>query len=350
MLDRVRRKLDAATGAAAANRATVAATEAATAATEAAAAATGAVTAATGAANAAVDATEAVGAMREHFDAITAPLAELAPWANHDGRHVRLDYPVHPRARFGHGQPPHPQLTQILTERTAAYRDHLGAIGELTTELQHIAVDDPGSPGAAYWRNAWLPGLDAAALYTMVTRRDPVTYLEVGSGTSTKFARRAIEDHGLRTRIVSIDPHPRSEIDALCDQVVRSPLENADLSVFDEVGAGDVVFIDNSHRVLPNSDATVFFLEVLPRLAPGVMVEIHDIYLPEDYPSYWGDRYWSEQYVLAAYLLGGGRAFSTELPNWFVCRHAELNHVMAPMWDTIPGAERHGTSFWLEVS
>jgi hypothetical protein len=199
--------------------------------------------------------------------------------------------------------------------------------------------------------NGWLPGLDSAALYTFLARTDPALYLEVGSGNSTKFARRAIEDHGLRTRLVSIDPQPRAEIDALCDEVVRSPAEEVDLTVYDRLGAGDVLFVDNSHRCLQNSDATVMFLEVLPRLQPGVLVEFHDIVLPEDYPPEWLDRFYSEQYLLAAYLLAGGDRLSVELPNHFVSTDAELAAILAPLWDdpALAGVERHGGSFWIRT-
>ena len=83
--------------------------------------------------------------------------------------------------------------------------------------------------------NGWLPGLDSAALYAFLARTDPALYLEVGSGNSTKFARRAITDHGLRTRLVSIDPQPRAEIDALFaayELVSRRRLEHCRYGVF----------------------------------------------------------------------------------------------------------------------
>jgi hypothetical protein len=119
---------------------------------------------------------------------------------------------------------------------------------------------------------------------------------------STKFARRAIRDHGLPTRIVSIDPDPRDEIDALCDTAIRESLEQIDLNVVDELERGDIVFIDGSHHCFMNSDVTVFFLDILPRLKPGTLVQFHDLMLPYDYPLEWIERYYSEQYLLAAYL------------------------------------------------
>ncbi|HKQ18856.1 MAG TPA: hypothetical protein VJW75_03840 [Candidatus Eisenbacteria bacterium] len=101
-----------------------------------------------------------------------------------------------------------------------------------------------------------------------------------------------------------------------------------------------------------NSDVTVAFLEILPRLATGVRVQIHDICLPYDYPPTYGDRFYSEQYVLAAYLLGGARGARVLLPNAFVSQDPELASVLDPIWSR-PGfedVERHGSSLWLEIA
>ncbi len=71
-------------------------------------------------------------------------------------------------------------------------------------------------------------------------------------------------------------PQPRNQIDQLADRVVRAPLESIDLRVFDELAENDILFLDSSHRALQNSDVTTFFLEVLPRLRPGVIVHVHE--------------------------------------------------------------------------
>ena len=97
------------------------------------------------------------------------------------------------------------------------------------------------------------------------------------------FARHAIRTGNLKTTIMSIDPKPRAEIDSLCDRVMRLPLELCDLNLFRELEPGDILFFDGSHRIFANSDVTVFFIEVLPRLKPGVLVHVHDIFLPADY-------------------------------------------------------------------
>jgi hypothetical protein len=98
-----------------------------------------------------------------------------------------------------------------------------------------------------------------------------------------------------------------------------------------------------------NSDATVSFLDVLPRLAPGVLVEFHDICLPWDYPIQFKDFYYSEQYLLAAYLLAEGDTIEIVLPNFFVSTEPELHHVLDPLWDrfTWSATPTNGLSFWI---
>jgi hypothetical protein len=272
---------------------------------------------------------------------------------DNDGRRrcIELDYPVTPRTRWGYGAPPHERISVALEAGRDRYREHLHRILGLREELARIPVRNPTSLTEPTWVNGFLPGLDSAALYTFLATTNPSLYLEVGSGNSTKFVRRAIEDHGLHTKVVSIDPQPRAEVDAICDEVVRSPAEDVDLSIYDRLGEGDVLFVDNSHRCLQNSDSTVIFLDVLPRLHRGVLVEFHDILLPDDYPADFLSRFYSEQYLLAAYLLAGGERFSVELPNHFISEDPKLSEVLQPLWadPRMAAVERHGVSFWLET-
>ncbi len=263
-----------------------------------------------------------------------------------------LDYPVHARPRWT-GAQPHPQLHALLNAHRDQYRVRLESFLELSDLLAAI----PAHPAEGYpaeqpfYVNGWVPGLDSVALYGFMSASRPKLFLEVGSGNTTKFARRAISDLGLDTRIVSIDPMPRAEIDSICDEVVREPVEDVDLSVFDQLQAGDILYVDNSHRTLMNSDATTMFLDVLPRLAPGVLVEFHDIMLPADYPEAWISRCYSEQYLLAAWLLAGGERVEILLPNAFISRDPELNQVLKPLWQRqgMEDVEQHGCSFWLRT-
>ncbi len=259
-----------------------------------------------------------------------------------------LDYPVSPRPRYDIANP-HPQLRKIIADRSDVYADQLARFLDFTPDMLRIPKSVPQGSSEPSWLNPYQPVLDAVALYCFVAMTNPRLYLEVGSGYSTSFVRRAISDHHLRTRIVSIDPHPRAEIDALCDTVIRSPLENCNLTVFDELHEGDILFIDSSHRCFMNSDVTVLFLEVLPKLPRGILVQVHDIFLPYDYPQEWIERYYAEQYLLACYLLAGFPKFEIMLPNFFVANDPRLSAVLAPLWAEMKSDASHGFGFWLRT-
>lgn len=149
--------------------------------------------------------------------------------------------------------------------------------------------------------------------------------------------------------MTSIDPYPRAEIDQLCDEVIRQPIEDIDVGLFEVLDAGDILFVDNSHRVFTNSDVTTIFLDILPILKKGVLVQFHDIFLPFDYPEEWSKRYYSEQYILGAYLLGGGKDIDILLPNFYISNKPQLHRILSQFWDD-PSSEiieTHGGSFWI---
>jgi hypothetical protein len=200
-----------------------------------------------------------------------------------------------------------------------------------------------------FWLNTWFPPLDAMALQSFLRDTNPRLFIEIGSGMSTKFSRQAVNSYRLRTRIVSIDPEPRNAIDRICDQVIRAPLEQCPPKIFDDLESGDILFLDSSHRSFQNSDVTAFFLDILPRLKPGVVVHIHDIYLPFDYPSGHLARLWNEQYLLATALLFGGQSFEVLMPCWYVSQDAELSALTDNLLRQGPlkDLSLHGASFWL---
>jgi Methyltransferase domain len=269
---------------------------------------------------------------------------------------IFLDYPIEAIPRYGYGKPAHPELTKIFAANDAQYASLLSAFLDLSDCLLRIPLRQPKQSLEPSWVHDWLDGLDTFALYGFTATRKAALYLEVGSGYSTKVVRRAIKDHGLHTRIVSIDPNPRAEVDSLCDEVVRQPLEKADLKIFDRLVAGDILFMDGSHRSFMNSDVTVFFLEILPRLKSGVLVHLHDIFLPLDYPPYWEyefypHRYWSEQYLLAASMLAGHCSYDVVLPNHYVSITPRLAGLLDRFWHDarVPGVPRGGSSFWIQI-
>jgi hypothetical protein len=205
------------------------------------------------------------------------------------------------------------------------------------------------APSEPCWENDYWGSLDALMQCAALRRRNPARYVEIGSGFSTLFARRAVTDFELRTKIVSIDPHPRTDVVDGCDEVIRAPLEAAGLEVFQRLEPGDVVLFDGSHVALMGTDTTFFHLEVVPRLAPGVLVGVDDIFLPWDYPPTWEGRIYGEQYLVAAYLLGGGAGWDIRFPGWWLVEHSPLAPAFASLWPVVENRfGRRAGSFWFE--
>jgi len=264
------------------------------------------------------------------------------------------------RSRWGHFAPVHPELNAALEQGRPLYEQSLDEIARFRAfyhDVEHEADPNTTEP---CWDNIWFTALDAAALVGFLLSRKPKRYLEIGSGYCTMFARYAIRSGNLKTTISSIDPNPRADINKLCDHVFRANMEQFDPKLFQELEAGDILFFDGSHRIFSNTDVTVFFLEVLPRLKPGVLVHIHDIFLPADYPPTWDGRLYSEQYLLAAMLLCGSPPFRVVLPNYFVSIDAALGTRVRELFKGTDGRRdipyyyandplAPGASFWLET-
>ncbi len=266
-----------------------------------------------------------------------------------------LEYKVDMKPRYGYGKKPHALLYDIINANRAAYEHHIENMLKFTSVFHDIrTADKETNDNLPAWNNGFLPGLDIVALYSLFNEFKPTNYIEIGSGNSTKVARKCINDQQLSTKITSIDPYPRANIDHLADTVIRKPLEHINDYSFitNELKPNDILFIDNSHRCLPNSDVTVCFLELLPQLKPGVIVHIHDIYLPYDYPQEMCDRFYSEQYMLAAFLLANPKKYEVIFPGIFVSEDKSLANKLLPIWesDNTKQVERHGGSFWLKIN
>lgn len=258
------------------------------------------------------------------------------------------DYAYRPRRRDWSDAPIGRRLQALLEAGKPDYLQFMEQVCALDPYFRAIPVVREAKAGPSpTWENWWLPGLDACLLYSLIALRKPRTYLEVGSGNSTRFVRKAIVDFGLSTRIVSIDPHPTSDIDQLCDEVIRARCEDAPLSYFRELQAGDMLFIDDSHRSFQNSDVTVCFTEIIPGLAPGVIYGLHDIFLPGDYPADWETRFYNEQYLLAMYLLGGADGDEVLLPGHYIFQDPAFAHLRNRLFLGSRHIDWLTSSFWM---
>ena len=217
-------------------------------------------------------------------------------------------------------RPPYGPIEHLFQQALPAFCATLERVEDVAADLAAIGADDP-APGPR-WHQDWFPRLDAAVAYAMVRAAAPRRIVEVGSGHSTRFMARAIADGGLATELAAIDPAPRAAIGDLPIAVHRVPLHEADAGLFAALEAGDILFVDSSHVLMPGSDVDDLVNRVLPLLPRGVLLHVHDILLPDDYPADWAWRGYNEQLAIAALLTSGAwqPLFSS---HFMVSRHAE---------------------------
>jgi hypothetical protein len=173
----------------------------------------------------------------------------------------------------------------------------------------------PAPPGYDRDNGFYFRG-DAEILYAMIRRFRPRLLLELGSGFSTLVSASACAANaaeGDPVRMTSVDPEPRIPLLDSIAPLVRFERLGAEAlppERFLELGRDDILFIDTTHTVKRGSEVNRLVLEVLPRLAPGVLVHFHDIFLPYEYPREWFARgtYLNEQYLVQAML--------AENPRW----------------------------------
>lgn len=160
-----------------------------------------------------------------------------------------------------------------------------------------------------YTNHSFCPG-DGEFLYNVIRHFKPKRVIEIGCGYSTMIARRAEKKNAEINAAdacehICIEPYEMPWLEKLKIQVIREKVENVDKKLFQTLNAGDILFIDSSHMIRPQGDVLFEFLEILPILKPGVIVHVHDVFTPKDYPREWiveKHCMWNEQYLLEAFL------------------------------------------------
>ncbi|MDB5112230.1 MAG: Methyltransferase protein [Mucilaginibacter sp.] len=160
-----------------------------------------------------------------------------------------------------------------------------------------------------YYNNGFYEAGDAEYLYSIVRHFKPKQIIEIGSGYSTLMAQNAISENKIENRNYQckhrcIEPYEQPWLEKQGVEVIRKRVETIDKSFFQKLEANDILFIDSTHIIKPQGDVLFEYLEILPILKPGVIVQIHDIHMPKDYPTDWiyEHRLWNEQYLLEAFL------------------------------------------------
>lgn len=203
----------------------------------------------------------------------------------------------------------------------------------LRIELKRLAAFAPEcdwpeqeSVAGAYYAQNGMFGLSSAALlHAMIRAHGCRRVIEVGGGYSSLVALGALEKAGPGASFTCVEPHPApwlvQALERAGAQLVRTPAQALPAGFFDALGPGDLLFIDSSHVAKLASDVNHLFLRVIPALKAGVLVHVHDIYIPYEYPAahFFSDnkQFWNEQYLLQA-LLSCNPTFEVLMPGWYV--------------------------------
>ncbi len=211
-------------------------------------------------------------------------------------------------------------------------------------------IDDPGNRTSYFYRNDQYPVLDAQFLFAALCHFKPRHMIEVGSGYSSLISadvnRRILESN---MEFVCIEPFPRQflldGVDGV-SELVQMKVEDVELSFFDRLVKDDILFIDSSHVSKTGSDVNYLFFEVLPRLNKGVLVHIHDIFLPDEYPKVWvidECRNWNEQYLVRAFLQFNAVWEIVWMSHYMGTRHTRSLQAVFPDYPKLGG----GGSLWI---
>ena len=197
---------------------------------------------------------------------------------------------------------------------------------QLCAELSHLWTQMPITRRYSP-RNDQYPQSDAMVLHAMIRHLQPRRIIEVGSGWSTAV----MLDAELDTELTCIEPYPDRLLGRLeasdHDRItlVRKPVQDVEFDRFAELGRNDVLLIDSTHVLKPGSDVAWEFLHLLPRLKPGVVVHVHDIFWPFEYPELWlrQRRDWTELYLLRAMMTGSSMWQVEFFTSWLWAVHAD---------------------------
>lgn len=220
-------------------------------------------------------------------------------------------------------------------------------------------LEQPSQGGEFWLINGGYMAVDAHVLYGLVRHYKPRRIIEIGNGNSTLLAIEAASKNrieGHTTEVVSIDPYPwevfRNGYPGLSELIVKR-VQEIPVAYFEQLRENDILFIDSSHVIRSGNDVHYEYLEVLPRLAPGVMVHIHDVSLPKPYPKVYYDNrlYWNEQYLLQAFLAFNSH-FEVLWPgNYMMLTAPEKMRAVFPEIDNMRAAypSSEPTAFWMRV-
>ena len=276
---------------------------------------------------------------------------EIFPFWERHGFHVTP-------ARFNQPIPDTQSLPETIWSRPSelvgidmnesAQLNLLGSFSKFRDEYQQFPTGKTGVHNQFYLGNRLFDRTDALVAYCMIRHFQPRLIIEVGSGFSSLVLGQAAAKNK-NSGLICIEPFPREflrEDFPGLQSLIEKKVQDIDLEFFSQLDPGDILFIDSSHTVKIGGDVNYLFLEVLPRLRPGVIVHVHDIFLPFEYRRDWvldEFRFWTEQYLLQSFLTFNSE-FEVLMANYYL-NHYHQDQLKATFPDLSSWV---GGSFWMQ--
>jgi predicted O-methyltransferase YrrM len=183
-----------------------------------------------------------------------------------------------------------------------------------TSELKDLNLKKNSTNYNFNIENRFFEHGDAEIYYQLIRYVKPKKILEIGSGHSTLIALEAIKKNKdvdkINTKITCIEPYENTWLNNLNIKIIKKKIENVHENYYLSLKSNDILFVDSSHIIRPQGDVLKIFFEIIPKLKKGVIVHIHDIFTPKDYPEKWlinENRFWNEQYLLEALMMNKSR-------------------------------------------
>jgi hypothetical protein len=294
-------------------------------------------------------------------------ISKLARWASMAAHRSSRHLPGQEKTLFpnGHFYSPVASRADLAARRDSIWRNRDGCAGvdfreEAQLKLLHtlarhasgirFPTEADGAEERYFYSNDQFPALDAEFLYAALCEWRPRKMIEIGSGYSslvTAEVNRSVLHDALD--FTCVEPYPRQYlIDGVrgITRLKQCKVQDVPADYFAQLGEGDILFIDSSHVAKVGSDVNYLMFDVIPALAPGVYVHIHDIFLPDEYPQKWmidEGRNWNEQYVTQAFLMFNNEWEVVWAANFMATRHTEEVSRVFPCFPKLGG----GGSLWI---
>ena len=296
-----------------------------------------------------------------HYKQLAAHYEKLYLKSNHLYKHFRTQFAP------GHFYSPYPNLKDLAKRKNEVFnrekrnipgidineKKQLDLLGELKVYYKEFPYKEGGVNKKLRYKlgHHAYAHTDAVFLYSFMRYLKPKRIIEIGSGYSSALILD-VNDIFLKgsVDITFVEPYPqllKSMIkpdDLNKAKLISEPLHKIDLRVFDKLEKNDILFIDSTHVSKAGSDVNKIFFDILPRLKPGVIIHIHDVFYPFEYPVdwVWETRAWNEDYLLRAFLYNNNEYSILLFNNFLNIHHDKLLTSNFPLTK-----KNSGGSLWL---